>query len=379
MMNRREYKILHTPHVVAGNPSNLAWGERQLGLDSRLIYFSKSKFDFSRPEDIFFGENSPLFLLLIYKFLVLFYALFTKDIIHYNNGSTLFDPPKNIGQRDSGPKRLLKKIYNCTLGQLHLLDLKLFKFFGKRLFITFQGSDARLYQYHIEHFSISHYHVLKDPSQELLKDKQKIHFINSISPYMTAMFAVNPDLLHTLPMNASFLPYSNVNIQDWRPRQPHRKIRHIIHAPSNTEVKGTKIIEAAINRLISEGHNIQYTRIHGKKHDEMKQLLEEADIIVDQLLVGWYGGLAVEAMALGLPVVCYLREEDLSFLPTEMKLDCPVIKADPDNIYEVLKHTISIKEESYLALQLKSRAYVEKWHDPIKIARHLQLLYEAGK
>src|SRR6058998_2007963 len=50
-------------------------------------------------------------------------------------------------------------------------------------------------------------------------------------------------------------------------------------------------------------------------------LSETADLLVDQLLTGWYGAVAVEMMALGKPVVCYLREDDLKFIDSRMRAD----------------------------------------------------------
>lgn len=46
-------------------------------------------------------------------------------------------------------------------------------------------------------------------------------------------------------------------------------------------------------------------------HDKVHELYEKTDLAVDELLVGWYGAFAVEMMALGKPVVCYIREEEL--------------------------------------------------------------------
>jgi hypothetical protein len=41
------------------------------------------------------------------------------------------------------------------------------------------------------------------------------------------------------------------------------------------------------------------------------------------LFAGWYGGLAVELMALGKPVLAYIREEDLSFVDPQMRYELP--------------------------------------------------------
>ena len=82
-------------------------------------------------------------------------------------------------------------------------------------------------------------------------------------------------------------------------------------------------------------------------------------------------------MALGKPVICYIREDDLKFIPPQMREDLPVINATPTNIYEVLKEWLTVRRKELPALGNRSRAYVEKWHDPLKIAAQLKADYES--
>ena len=77
--------------------------------------------------------------------------------------------------------------------------------------------------------------------------------------------------------------------------------------------------------------DFEFILIEGLSHSEARHLYQTADLLVDQLFVGWYGGLAVECMALGKPVICYIREEDLAFLPAQMRQDLPIINATAQN------------------------------------------------
>ena len=63
-------------------------------------------------------------------------------------------------------------------------------------------------------------------------------------------------------------------------------------------VKGTTYIEEAIKSLVSK-YDFQYIRITGFNHDELVEKLCQADIVIDQMLIGSYGILAIEAMHLG--------------------------------------------------------------------------------
>ena len=98
---------------------------------------------------------------------------------------------------------------------------------------------------------------------------------------------------------------------------------------------------------------------------------------MDQLFAGWYGGLAVEAMALGKPVVVYIRQDDLRLIPNAMRLELPLFRwtrHDPDGLRRVL----TMPRHELHALGRRSRAFVERWHEPLKIADEMKAAYEAA-
>jgi predicted Zn-dependent protease with MMP-like domain len=107
-------------------------------------------------------------------------------------------------------------------------------------------------------------------------------------------------------------------------------------------------------------------------------MYRQADLVIDQLLVGWYGSVAVEAMKMGKPVAVYIREEDLSFIPEPMAKDLreAVIQIDPFSMEAVLEEYL----QNPKLLSLKSeagQAYVHRWHDPVYVASLTQAVYES--
>ena len=91
----------------------------------------------------------------------------------------------------------------------------------------------------------------------------------------------------------------------------------------------------------------------------------QADIIVDQLIYGWWGSTVVEATALGKPVVCYLRPSWKQFF---LKVfpeypSVPIIEATTDTIYEVLKNLVL--DAQYRSQKGEdARAFAESHFDP---------------
>ena len=78
---------------------------------------------------------------------------------------------------------------------------------------------------------------------------------------------------------------------------------------NNKNIKGSPFIKLAIDRLIKEGHEIEYLFLNDIDSNKMRYYQTQADIIVEQLIYGWWGSSGIETMALGKPVICYLRDE----------------------------------------------------------------------
>ncbi len=186
--------------------------------------------------------------------------------------------------------------------------------------------------------------------------------------YADAVIALGDDI--------EYLPYwdyakNSVCCVDLERLKPNESFRfhtkesiHIVHAPNHMNIKGSAFIEEAIQRLIIDGYSIQYDCLHGKSNDEVLEILENADIVVDQIIIGWHGIFAIEAMAFGKPVITHIRE-DLLHAYEEIgcleKGELPLINAMPTTIYAVLKDLLE-HSEKWEEIGRKSRKYVEKHH-----------------
>src|SRR5204862_6492338 len=95
-----------------------------------------------------------------------------------------------------------------------------------------------------------------------------------------------------------------IGLDDWQPSpvEPGPVLR-IAHAPSKRAVKGTDDVLAAVDSLRARGAPVELDLIEGVPNREACLRYAAADIVIDQLRVGWYGVLAVEAMARAKPVV----------------------------------------------------------------------------
>ena len=207
---------------------------------------------------------------------------------------------------------------------------------------------------------------------------RKRRAIAAFDRYADGIYALNPDLLHFLPCRASFLPYAHVDARAWPARPPSRDSQAlpvVLHAPTDRAAKGTRHLLEAADRLRAEGIEFELRLVEEVSHDEALRLYERADLLVDQVLAGWYGGVAVEAMALAKPVVSYIREEDLDGIPEGMRSELPIIGATPATLTDVLRSWLTDRRAELADVGLRSRAFVERWHNPGAIAVRLEADY----
>jgi len=109
--------------------------------------------------------------------------------------------------------------------------------------------------------------------------------------------------------------------------------------------------------------------IENMPNNKAIEYYKKADIVIDQLLIGWYGMFAMECMAFGKPVCSYISEDLESYMPFN-----PIINTSPENIVEnlrILAENGSFRKEA----GYKSRKYIEEMHDANKIARKINNIY----
>lgn len=175
------------------------------------------------------------------------------------------------------------------------------------------------------------------------------------------------------------MQYKSIDLNRWKPHMdipeefklPETKKLRILHSFFNQHresngknIKGSPYIIEAIERLKSEGFDVEYFYINDVESKNMRYYQAQADIVVEQLIYGWWGSTGLECMALGKPVICYLREDaKKNFFKNFPKYNSlPIIEANITNIYEVLKKTIIDKD--YRDRKAKeSRVFAEQFFD----------------
>jgi glycosyltransferase involved in cell wall biosynthesis len=251
-------------------------------------------------------------------------------------------------------------------------ELELYSRAGKFLFTYAYGADVRTREATL---ALGAYNLCKDCPQPGLycqcSTEEGESNTSTIKKYATAMVAMG-DMLAYIPQprNMHYWPldlqrFRNIGV-DWAPGKPLR----VGHVPNHAHFKGTEYLIAAIDRLLAEGWPIELLSAQGVPNEKVLEIYASADIVADQFIAGFHGYAALEAMALGKPVLCFLRNEGV----VPAGASCPIIDADPDSLYAVLlrilKGEVNLPEIGQL-----SRAYVERYCSIPAVAGRLASMY----
>ncbi|MBX9678524.1 MAG: hypothetical protein K2X38_07150 [Gemmataceae bacterium] len=351
-------RVLHGPVNVGNQPWVLSRHERKLGLRSDLVVNYSTWFGYPNDKCLSqANQRSPLGMLRRAWFAMT--SPFKYDVLHYYFGRSFM-----TWDDLSGPKWFWHA------------DLKLAKRLGRKVFLTMQGCDVRLSDASTERNRMTPCQIGRcgaAPECRATLDARRRNFINNIVPLADRVLVLNPELAHYVP-GSQFMPYSSVDVESFQPTWPKTTGPAVIlHAPSDSSIKGSAYIQEAIDRL-KQRWDIEYVLVQGMPYEEALKQYRRADLIIDQVLIGWYGGFAVEAMAMGKPVGCYIREEDLDVLPPRMRAELPLVQLEPGRIEEQLESALRQRKQ-WPEWGRRSREYVLRWHHPLRLAKALAAAY----
>jgi glycosyltransferase involved in cell wall biosynthesis len=138
----------------------------------------------------------------------------------------------------------------------------------------------------------------------------------------------------------------------------------IFHGPNHKTIKGSKHFERVVESLRNKGYNVELVLVQKKPNDELLEIMMDCHIVADQLIIGWYAMTALEGMALGKPILCYLHPELLNLYVEQeviQEVDIPIVQCSYRDVEERIQHLLD-NPELINEIGNKSRKFVEKYH-----------------
>ena len=337
--------------------------DRALGNESDTLvfvtYYITSNFDVVLSDaEKWIIEHRPV-LRPAFRWLVFVWALLRYDVFNYYNDAGIL---ADIG------------VYNKSQRfGISLTEMKVLKAAGKRLFTYAYGADHRSRKKTMAGGAYSFCTFCTEVGKHCLCDDDAANRMFAvIGRYADALVATGL-AMEQIP-RAVDLHYLVVDVDELKMAPARRRDGplRIAHVPNHPFFKGTHLLEAEIEQVRSEGLPVELSVLSGVSHERIIDHMISCDVVADQFISGWYGGTTLEAMALGRPVLCYLREGIHAVSDSEL----PIINTHPEKIADVLRDLVARRDE-LPDIGRRSRDYVERYHSVPALAGRLRGLYLA--
>jgi hypothetical protein len=344
-------RVLHLPVNIASFASHTVRGLRQIGVDARGLVF----------------VNTPVQSQEALQVIVLASRL-RKHYVMGQGIRWLYHYLKWVAWAD---------VIHWYFGALALpwdLDLRYLKLLRKPGVVEWLGSDIRIPEiasednpYYVPAFN-NGYEYRSESHQKSWQLQQRFGKAGFGSVASVGMLPY----VHNEFFPQAYMMPQRLMLSDYLPTypDPHTRRPLVVHSSTASVTKGTSAVLEAIDRLKSR-YTFEFKFIQEVTRHEALQWVQKADIFLDQFVLGDHGMAALEAMALGKPVVCYIKPSMLGKYPQ----DCPIVNANQDNLSEVLESLVKNGRRRQ-EIGMQSRIYVEKYHDAAVVAHKLVEIYK---
>jgi len=331
-------RILHAPSNVANQAWAVAQGQRAIGHEAEVWHYGPNPYGFRADRAIETIDDPAVAIALFEEALERDF-----DVFHFH---------------------FARSLVPAVGGLPWFWDLPVLRALGKKIVFTFHGSDVRRKSAHMEEDPWSYFRFAEVGSDEERIDKA----LAVIRTYAQHLVVASPINLTMVP-DATYVPKAIDLTELPSPASPTRDRPLVVHVPSRRATKGSDFVISGLEALTARGVPFEFKLVEGVSHDELLAIYADADVVVDNLLLGDAEVSALEAMALGKPVVTRVRDDVRGTHP-----DMPAVNADPDSFQAAIEPLL---RDAALRARLgdEGRAYVEKNHAADVVAKQLDGLY----
>lgn len=235
--------------------------------------------------------------------------------------------------------------------KLRPLEFRLYRLLGKRIVMSFVGADIRSPKY-LQWKSEHIYEYLQGTQEPKKTEPFQDKLIRDARKYAEKIFVSTPDLLDIIPEAEYFPVMLDIDqfSHDFEKAEPFDKPDNeiwIMHAPSGPVNKGSEYIHRVLRAfeketkfnvkiIIPTEHHESDARGYTMTRYDLLRYYKSCDIVIDQMLIGWYGMQSLEALFAGCMVICFIDEKYNTYNAT----DNPIANCNIENLQEVLNSSV---------------------------------------
>jgi hypothetical protein len=344
-------RVLHLPQNIASLPSHSVRGLRQAGVEASSLMLSNAPVQSAQGLKVISPQTNHSIdrRMAKWKWFVQFLTESIRtDVIHWYYGR-----PVMMGGLDL-----------AWIAALH-----------KPALVEWMGSDIRNPE--IEFADNPYYAQVYQAGYEYASTEGQDNSRRAQARFARASFAFGADqglfqyILKDIRPALHWIP-RRIILEDYEPAYPslNRTTPLVLHSPTAPVAKGTSAVLRAVE-MVQSMHPFEFRLVQGMPHNQAMKLMGQADIILDQFVLGDYGMATLEALAYGKPVVCYIKKSLADLYGPEL----PVVNATQETLAQTLLSLLENASQRYELGRL-GRAYVQQHADMKVIAPRMVEVYQ---
>jgi hypothetical protein len=338
-------RVLIAPVEICGNMEMLAEAFRRRGVFCTAAnYSTRDGRRYMDDVDLALDQTPSRVMRACKQISFFLFSLTNYDVFHFFYGRTLLP---------------------------NYMDLPILKRLGKTVVMHFRGEDCLNYAI----FDYWRARAKDEPcTRPPVNTPRQARSIRILDKHCHWFFVSTPSLEQALPRSTlvpQVIDLERVKYVGVRDAAAGDGLK-IVHLTSSQWKFGTDFVVSSIEDLKRRGRNIDFRILQNVPHDEALKVMADADIGIDTMLHGWYGNISIEFMALGKPVVCFIRNKWKHVRPT-----MPVYDAHPKDLTRRLEELLA-DAPLRRVLGEKGRLFVEQYHNADNVVTDLIDLYRQG-
>lgn len=241
------------------------------------------------------------------------------------------------------------------------LDVALLHRLRKEVLFVFLGSDIRHWeateQYRAE-MGLASYEGYRERAPDLGMRALRLAEVHGAVSFLQPSYA-----------EAALGPYMHAYLaldpHEYEFHVPDNDVPIVVHAPSKRSLKGTEEILRSLDELRRDGVRFELQLLENLPNQEVRKVLRDADVVVDELREAHYGMLGLEAIASGCAVLAGNRPDIVPYPASR-----PVVHLSPTNLAPELRSVLTDRKRRREIAQ-SGRGFVDAHHDRVAVSQRI--------
>jgi hypothetical protein len=192
-------------------------------------------------------------------------------------------------------------------------EVPLLKRMGRRVVAHFRGCEARNREENMRLHPGMNICQVCDYNAKVCTSAVSLRRRRLAERWADVTLVTTPDMLDFMPAAtvSSFFAPADIEQSYSEPWDGSRPLK-LVHVTNHPGIEGTERIRQAVEAVRARGFQIEFLHLSDVSRTEVMHALQEADLAIGKMKMGFYANSQIESMVCGVPTITWIRPEFMS-------------------------------------------------------------------